>query len=89
MHSELVILKITLKIDFISKPINNYTPQMAHSAEESKIILEEIAKLLKKGVIKECDREKEDFISTAFTRRKKDGSMRTILNLKQLNKNVT
>ena len=31
---------------------------MAHSVEESEIISEEIAKLLKKGVIKECDREK-------------------------------
>ena len=62
---------------------------MAHSAEESEIVSGEIAKLLKMGVIKECDREKGDFISTVFTRRKKDGSMRTILNLKQLNKHVT
>ena len=51
---------------------------MAHSAEESEIISGEIAKLLKKGVIKECDREKGDFISTFFTWRKKDGGMRTI-----------
>ena len=61
---------------------------MAHSAEESKIISEEIAKLLKKGVIEECEREKWDFIFTVSTRRKKDGGMRTILNLKQLNKHV-
>ena len=62
---------------------------MVHSAEESKIISEEITKLLKKRVIKECDREKGDFISTVFTRRKEDGDMLTILNLKQLNKHVT
>ena len=62
---------------------------MAHSAEESEIISEEIVKLLKKGAIKECDREKGDFISTVFTRKKKDGSMHNILNLKQLNKHVT
>ena len=37
---------------------------MAHSVEESKILWEEIAKLLKKGAIKECNREKGDFIST-------------------------
>ena len=30
---------------------------MAHSVEKSEIIAREIAKLLKKGVIKECDRE--------------------------------
>ena len=51
---------------------------MPHSAEESKIISEEIAKLLKKGVIKDCDREKRDFISAVFTRRKKVGGMYTI-----------
>ena len=37
---------------------------MAHAAKEREIIFGEIAKLLKKGVIKECDREKGDFIST-------------------------
>ena len=62
---------------------------MAHSAEESEIISEEIVKLLKKGAIKECDREKGDFISTVFTRKKKDSGMHNILNLKQLNKHVT
>ena len=82
-------VKWGLKIEFISKPVNKHTPQMAHSAEESEIVSGEIAKLLKKRVIKECDREKGDFISTIFTRRKKDGGMRTILNLKQLNKHVT
>ena len=62
---------------------------MDHSVEESKIISEEIAKLLRKGAIKECNREKGDFISTVFNRRKKDRCMRTVLNLKQLNKHVT
>ena len=62
---------------------------MTHSAEESKIISEEIAKQLKKGVIKEFDREKGDFIFTVFTRRKKDGGMCTIINSKQLSKHVT
>ena len=51
---------------------------MAHSAEESEIISGEIEKLLKKGVIKDFDREKGDFLSTFFTWRKKDGDMRTI-----------
>ena len=55
---------------------------LTHSAEESKIISEEVAKLLKKGFIKECDREKGGFMSTVSTRGKKDGGMRTILNLK-------
>ena len=78
-----------LKTDFISKPVNKHIPQMAHSTEESKIVSVEIAKLLKKGVIKERDREKGEFISTVFTRRIRDGDLHTILNLKQLNKHVT
>ena len=55
---------------------------LTHSAEESKIISKEVAKLLKKGFIKECDREKGGFMSTVSTRGKKDGCVRTILNLK-------
>ena len=62
---------------------------MAHSAEETEIISGKIAKLLKKGCIKKCDKEKGDFISTVFTRRKKDRGMHTILNSKQLNKHAT
>ena len=62
---------------------------MAHSAEEMEIISGEIAKLLRKGVTKDCDREKADFIFTVFTRRRKDGDMNTILKLRQLNKHVT
>ena len=62
---------------------------MAHSAEEMEIISGEIAKLLRKGVTKDCDREKADFIFAVFTRRRKDGDMNTILKLRQLNKHVT
>ena len=83
-----VAVKCGLKIDFISKSVNKHIPQMAHSAEESKIVSGEIAKLLELGVIKICDREKGDFIASVFTRRKKDGGMRTILNLNQRNKHA-
>ena len=41
----------------MSNPVNKHNSQMAHSVEKSEIIAREIAKLLKKGVIKECDRE--------------------------------
>ena len=48
----------------------------------------EIDKLLKKGVITKCRKEEDDFISTVFTRQKKDGTFHTILNLKYLNEFV-
>ena len=47
------------------------------------IINVEINKLLK-GVITKCQKEQAGFISTVFKRKKKDGTFRTILNLKYL-----
>ena len=52
------------------------------------IINAEIEELLQKGVIIKCEREDNGFVSTIFTRENKDGSFRTILNLKCLNKFV-
>ena len=72
----------------MNKPVNKHIPQVAHSTK-SVVIFKEIGKLLKKRVIKEYDREKNNFIFTIFTRKKKDGCMCTILNLKQMNKQVT
>ena len=43
---------------------------------------------MNKGVIVECSRETGDFLSNVFTRQKKDGTFRTILNLKYLNEFV-
>ena len=42
----------------------------------------EIIQLLTKGVIQPCQQEAGEFISLIFTRPKKDGSFRMILNLK-------
>ena len=49
----------------------------------------EITQLLKKGVIQPCQHEAGEFISPIFSRPKKDGSFRMILNLKCFNGNVT
>ena len=46
----------------------------------------EIQKLLDKGFIVKCDRDNVYFVSTVFTGEKRDGSFRTILNLKYLNR---
>lgn len=50
---------------------------------------QEIAKLQGKGVIQSSTHEPGEFISNIFTRPKKDGSFRMILNLKDLNTNLT
>ena len=53
---------------------------------ETIIINYEIEKLLSKGVISMCTIQKGDYFSNLFTAPKKDGTYRTILNLKFLNK---
>jgi hypothetical protein len=56
--------------------------------EESHIDLK-ITKLLGKGVLKLCrNPELGEYFLPIFTRPKKDGSQRMILNLKSLNKHV-
>ena len=82
------IVKYGLKIDFKNKPQLVNVPKIPYNAEEKSIINLEIGKLLKKGVITKCQKEEDDFISTVFIREKKDGTFRTILNLKYLNEFV-
>ena len=52
------------------------------------LIQEEINKLLKKGVVVECEHEAVEHISPIFLRGKTDGTQRLILNLKILNKDL-
>jgi len=53
------------------------------NAKEQAIVQAENDKLITKGVIVPWSPEKGNFVSTIFLRPKKDGSHRTILNLKQ------
>ena len=63
-------------------------PGKRFGGEEQVIITSEISNLLEKAVIVETIHEPGEFISSVFVRRKKDGSHRMILNLKNLNKHV-
>ena len=79
---------MVLKIDFKNRPQHANVPKIPHNTEEKSIINLEIDKLLKKGVITKCQKEEDNFISTVFIREKKDGTFRTIFNLKYLNEFV-
>ena len=83
------IVRNGLKIDFEVEDINNYVPDSPYKSDEIKIISEEITKLLQKDLIIESEREQGDFLSPVFIRKNKYGNMRTIMNLKYLNKHVT
>ena len=77
-----------LKIDFFEEPCPFQTYSPHFTTLESRAIELEIQTLLQKQVISECQREPGDFVSPIFTREKKDGSLRVILNLKNLNNSV-
>ena len=81
-------MKYGLKIDFKNKPQLVNVPKIPHSEEEKSIINLEINRVLKKGVITECLKEQDDFISNVFTREKMGGTFRTFLNLIHLSEFV-
>ena len=79
------IIKNGLKINFKERPGITSAPKIPHGEQKIKIINTEIKKLLVKAAIIDCERDKGGFISTIFTRQKKDGFLKTTLNLKHLN----
>ena len=76
-------------LEFDDMPFQQAVPQSSLSKGEERIIAAEIKKLSEKGVIKEATHSTNEYISTVFTRPKKDGSHRLILNLKKFNQFVT
>ena len=77
-----------LKLDLKQLPTQNSTSTYPLSSKENEIISVEIKKLLKKSVVACSTPDEGEFISIIFTRDKKDGNKRMILNLKTFNKFV-
>ena len=72
----------------------DYLPSLSRSQSalndrDSAVIDAEVQKMLGKKVISACEHVSGEVISPIFTRPKKDGSFRMILNLKALNSQVT
>ena len=80
------IIKNGLSLNFVDDPPEQAPFEYPRGQKEIKIINTEIQKLLKKGVIEYGFREEGEYFSNLFTTPKKDGTYRTILNLKSLNK---
>ena len=74
-----------LKISFKDIPEAANPSQRPFSSYEKETIDSEVNKLLKKKVIVPKNINEGDFVSSIFTRTKKDGSHRMTLNLKKLN----
>ena len=76
-------------IEFTEEPVQKIRPrQIIATVMEQKAIQLELTKLLSKKVIVKSQHCHGEFISPIFTRPKKDGTSRMILNLKRLNEHV-
>ena len=75
-----------LKLNFSGHPPKKTPFEYVRPQKEFRTIDAEITKLLEKGVISPSHIEVGDYFSNIFTATKKDGTYRTILNLKFLNK---
>ena len=77
------------KIDFDSAklpPLRKYPPFTFKCSEEEEVALSnEIQKLYGKNVIEPCQSEEREFVSNIFSRPKKNGGLRLILDLSDLN----
>jgi hypothetical protein len=86
--SDKVILNMVrgCPIQFIGEPPKNSLAfQPRFSSQETELITDEIRKMVEKGAIVQVEPEDGQFLGHIFLRPKRDGSMRPIFNLKQLN----
>ena len=87
--TDTTILQIVTGVELEFKnsvaPMQHYGRPSVFNSHQHPIASAEIAKLLAEGVIIPAAQETGEFISTIFLRPKKDGTHRTILNLKACN----
>lgn len=75
-------------IEFHTSPRENSQNKTAMSGLERKAVDEEIQSMLSKGAIEKTGYAPGQVISSLFLREKKDGSLRPILNLRNLNNHI-
>lgn len=63
-------------------------PHSVFAKSEIEKINQQINEFCELGIIKECEFVKDQFLSPIFTIPKKNGELRVILNLKELNKYI-
>ena len=86
---EILSTVVGMKIDFDTKPRQQFLPNCRRSPTETTIIDAEIKKLSSKHVIEPTGHCRNEIISDVFVRAKKDGTHRMILNLKNLNQHAS
>ena len=89
-NPEILQMILGQPIEFARTPYQRVVPREKKilDLDEQHVIDTEIDKVLAKGAITPSSHEEGEYISPIFTRAKKDGSFRVILNLKCLNTHV-
>ncbi len=78
------------EIEFSSTPVQLARPkQLVYNPKEEEALHKTLSEYLEQGVIEKCRNDDSGFFSNLFTREKRDGSVRVILNLSALNEFVT
>lgn len=78
-----------MEIELSETPSQHYFTKSKFTSEESENIDTEIHKMVHKHIIEVTEHEQGEIISNIFTRPKKDGTHRVILNLKDFNNCAT
>jgi hypothetical protein len=78
-----------ITIVFLEMPAQHRFVQIKFNSAETEIIETEINKMLGKEIIEQVEHTKDEIISNIFTRPKKDGTHRVIINLNDFNKHVS
>jgi hypothetical protein len=78
-----------ITIELSEMPAQHRFVQIKFNSAETEIIETEINKMLGKEIIEQVEHTKDKIISNIFTRPKKDGTHRVIINLKDFNKHVS
>ena len=77
------------QIEFTQTPFQNRIPrEIPFPDDQACLLSQEVDNLLRKGAIKSVPKFDDQFISTIFVVQKKDGTYRSVINLKFLNEFV-
>ena len=78
-----------MTIELSDMPLQHHFTQTKFTSAETEITTSEVGGMQNKGIIEEVTHESDEILSSIFTRSKKDGTHRVILNLKEFNERVS
>ena len=87
-YLKLKVVKVSVQVKFSNTPVRSNSCTILYSATDCDLSNKNISKIPSKNRISICEKVKDAFISSTFTKEEKDALYRITLNLKQLHKFV-